>query len=137
MQLKIAQQRAEADSHIEIGMQVELVAGKNPLFGARTAADASVALQHGDTQTGARQVSGECQPIVARADNDSVELSHRPDFSYAYANNADSLHTRAPLFRRARACRGHPRLLTSSKQDVDGRDKPGHDKQRGPRRVRV
>src|SRR5258706_926847 len=30
--------------------------------------------------------------------------------------------------RHARACRGHPRFsLSFSKQDVDGRDKPGHD----------
>jgi hypothetical protein len=31
-------------------------------------------------------------------------------------------------FRHARPCAGHPRsLLLSAKQDVDGRDKPGHD----------
>jgi hypothetical protein len=37
-----------------------------------------------------------------------------------------------PVLRHARACRGHPRLScgTSSKQGVDGRDKPGHDKRR-------
>jgi hypothetical protein len=31
------------------------------------------------------------------------------------------------LNRHARACRGHPRLPSFKKQDVDGRDKPGHD----------
>jgi hypothetical protein len=36
---------------------------------------------------------------------------------------------RVPLLvpRHARACRGHPRRLArQQKQDVDGRDKPGH-----------
>src|SRR5262249_58714371 len=31
------------------------------------------------------------------------------------------------IWRHARACRGHPRLHGINKQDVDGRDKPGHD----------
>jgi hypothetical protein len=32
------------------------------------------------------------------------------------------------LIRHARPCAGHPRLHgLSAKQDVDGRDKPGHD----------
>jgi hypothetical protein len=36
----------------------------------------------------------------------------------------------SPLHRHARACRGHPRLflLSFSEQSVDGRDKPGHDR---------
>src|SRR5215831_7984047 len=33
---------------------------------------------------------------------------------------------RAPLTRHARPCAGHPRL-SGLKEDVDGRDKPGHD----------
>jgi hypothetical protein len=45
-----------------------------------------------------------------------------------------SLKLGQPLRRHARACRGHPRLAfwpAAAKKDVDGRDKPGHDVERG------
>src|SRR5271166_7038731 len=34
------------------------------------------------------------------------------------------------LFRHARTCSGHPRLVAARRKDVDGRDKHGHDDER-------
>lgn len=79
IKLEVLDQRTMAHPHVEIGMQIEPEAGKNVGIGAAAAADAAVALEHGDTQTGTRQVSGERQAIMTRADDNSVELSHRPE----------------------------------------------------------
>src|SRR5215471_6356177 len=76
MELKIAQQGAETDSHIEVGVQIELVAGKNTFLGARPAADASVAFEHGDAHAGTHKISGEGQAVVARANHNAVEICH-------------------------------------------------------------
>ena len=76
MKLEIIQQRAEPHPHEEIGVQVELESGKNALLGARAAADPVVALEHGDTQTGAGKIRGERQPVVTGSDNDAVEIRH-------------------------------------------------------------
>jgi len=54
MKLEIPQQRTKPDAHIEICMQIELVAGKNAFFGAQTPADTAVALEYGNTHSGAR-----------------------------------------------------------------------------------
>ena len=62
--------------HEEIGVQVELEAGKDALFGAGAAADRGVALEHGDPQAGARKIGGERQAVVTRADNDAIEIRH-------------------------------------------------------------
>jgi hypothetical protein len=42
---------------------------------------------------------------------------------------ADSGHVEPPLIRHGRACPGHPRLAcgVAAKEDVDARDKRGHD----------
>ena len=36
----------------------------------------SVALEHGDTQTGTGKIGGERQPVVTGSDNDAVEIRH-------------------------------------------------------------
>jgi hypothetical protein len=38
-----------------------------------------------------------------------------------------SIPTHTFALRHARPCAGHPRFLRASFEDVDGRDKPGHD----------
>ena len=76
MKLEIIQQRAEPHPHEEIGVQIELEPGENALFGARAAADPAVALEHGDTQTGAGKIGGERQAVVTGSDNDAVEIRH-------------------------------------------------------------
>jgi hypothetical protein len=44
-----------------------------------------------------------------------------------HLRNADLAIPRNAIGRHARACPGHPRLFLRCNQDVDGRDKPGHD----------
>src|SRR5512135_357133 len=58
IKLEIPEQRTKFDPHIEIGMQIEFVTGENTLFGARSAADAAIALEHGNAHAGARKISG-------------------------------------------------------------------------------
>ena len=76
MKLEIPQQRTKPDAHIEIRMQIELVARKNAFLGTRTPADAAIALKHGNTHTGARQIGGKSEAIVACSDYDTVEIRH-------------------------------------------------------------
>ena len=79
-------------------------------------------------------------PVFRRAEN--IGAQHQPVVHadrnvpidpHAVAQLRQLLHRRhdAPphsCFRHARACRGHPRLFFRAiLQDVDGRDKPGHD----------
>src|SRR5471032_913135 len=44
--------------------------------------------------------------------------------------------TALEFYRHARPCAGHPRLSLCSTQDVDGRDKPGHDDVGSNRRMK-
>jgi|GEM_PF-4365834 len=76
MKLEIIQQRAEPHPHEEIGVEVQLEAGEDALFRAGAAADAAVALEHGDTQTRAGKIGGERQAVVTGSDNDAVEIRH-------------------------------------------------------------
>ena len=76
MKLKVLEQGTKSKPHVEIGMQIELVAGKNAFFGARPAADAAVSFEHGDPHAGTRKISGERQPVVACANHDAVEIRH-------------------------------------------------------------
>src|SRR5262245_42847825 len=58
-----------------------------------------------------------------------AEMRHRPALGTA-AGGREARHDRITSpHRRARACRGHPRLSlrTFSEKGVDGRDKTGHD----------
>ena len=76
MKLKIPQQGTKPEPHVEIGVQIELVTGKDALFGARSAADAAIALEHGDAHAGAREISGERQTIVTSPDHHAIEIRH-------------------------------------------------------------
>jgi len=76
MKLEIPQQRTKPDAHIEIRVQIEPVARENSFLGTRTPADAAIALKHRNTHTGARQISGKSEAVVACSDYNTVEVRH-------------------------------------------------------------
>ena len=75
-QIEVLEQRAMPDAHVEIGVQIELVARCDALLGAAAAADAIVRLDHGDLHAGAREISGGRQTVVTGTDHHSVIDCH-------------------------------------------------------------
>ena len=120
MQLEIAQQRRKPDSHVEIGVQIELIAGKYGFFGACAAADTRVAFKHGDPHAGTRQIGGKRQAVMAGADYDTIEIRHacfpkRPTQSVAVRNisnnDAEIVQTVFAILKRTAACQAAEAMI--------------------------
>src|SRR5947209_8326661 len=57
-----------------------------------------------------------------------LSVPARSSSTASIGSGVSNLRGKIHQIRHARACPGHPRLLgPNTKQDVDGRDKPGHD----------
>ena len=65
-----------AQSHEEVGVQVEAVARQDRLFRRATATDARVSFDDRDFQTGPCQIGGKRESVVSGSDDDTIELFH-------------------------------------------------------------
>src|SRR5215467_6069138 len=65
-----------AQSHEEVGVQVEAIARQDRLFRRATATDAGVSFDDRDVQTGPCQIGGKRESVVSGSDDDTIELFH-------------------------------------------------------------
>ena len=65
-----------AQSHEEVGVQVEAIARQSRLFRRATATDAGVSFDDRDFQTGPCQIGRKRESVVSGSDDDTIELFH-------------------------------------------------------------
>src|SRR5262245_9726370 len=65
-----------AQSHEEVGVQVEAIAWQGRLFRRATATDAGVSFDDRDFQPGPCQIGGKRESVVPGSDDDTIELFH-------------------------------------------------------------
>ena len=93
--------------------------------GVAAAADAVARFQHDDREAGIFQRARSAEAGSAGADDGDIDFGGEGhDVVYLFVMPGHSRPEDGVAF--ARLCPGHPRLFFSI-QDVDGRDKPGHD----------
>src|SRR5262245_18291403 len=65
-----------AESHEEVGVQVEAIARQSRLFRRATATDAWVSFDDRDFQTGPSQIGRKRESVMSGSDDDTIELFH-------------------------------------------------------------
>src|SRR6516162_5759650 len=94
-----------AQSHEEVGVQVEAIARQSRLFRRATATDAGVSFDDRDFQTGPCQIGRKRESVVSGSDDDTIELFH-----FAAPHHGLNVTARA----HARPCMAWMHLLPST-----------------------
>src|SRR5262245_62582477 len=76
VKFQVADQRRMAESHKEVGVQVEAIARQSRLFRGATATDVGVSFDHRDFQTGSCQIGRKRESVVSGSDDDTIEFFH-------------------------------------------------------------
>src|SRR5207247_3462640 len=99
IEFQVADQRRMAQSHKEVGVQVEAIARQSRLLRGATATDVGVSFDDRDFQAGACQISRKRESVVSGSNDDTIEFFHSllPTPASSYCTSPRSTMAWMPL----------------------------------------